>query len=268
MRIKDWLKGAERVLSDVGVKSSALDAELLLVDEMGVERTYLHAHGDIELEVEVVKKVDEKLARRATRTPLAYVRGFKEFYGRKFVVTEDVLVPRPETEEVIEVLRRLGLDPKVRAADVGTGSGVIGITVWLEGLAGDVVLIDKNTRALEVARKNAKELGAEVVLVEGDLLTGIGEEFDVVMANLPYVDEDWEVSKETRFEPREALFADDEGLELYKKLVQQTPSILVSGGYLVMEADVRQHNKLIELGQKTGFELVEVSDLIVVMKLL
>ena len=266
MRIDEWLAEAEGILRDAGVESARLDSELILADELGRERTYLHANEGMGLEVGVVERVNTKVVQRARRTPLAYVRGFREFYGRRFLVTEGVLVPRPETEEMIEVVKGLPLEAKVRVVDVGTGSGVIGITLWLEGLADEVFLVDKSARALEVARRNADELGAKVVVREGDLLEGVEEGVDVIVANLPYVDERWEVSPETKFEPREALFARDNGLELYTKLVQQAQGVLGAGGWLVMEADTRQHERLAETGRANGFELGRISGLIVAMR--
>ena len=142
----------------------------------------------------------------------------------------------------------------------------MGITVGLEGLASEVLLIDRSELALSVAEQNAEKFGAKVRTRCGDLLSGVEGEFDVVMANLPYVDQGWEVSVETKFEPEMALFAGDGGLELIKKLVQQLDGVLAARGYLILEADARQHAEIVKYGNSHGLELVEISGMVVVMR--
>lgn len=260
--IKEWLERARGELKGAGVGSAGLDAELILADVLGIERSFLHSHGEKVLDKEELKRADGGLDRRKKREPLAYITGWKEFYGRKFTVTPEVLIPRPETEELINVVKRLGLGEEVQAVDVGTGSGVIGITLKLEFPKWNVIITDKGAMALKNALRNAQELGAEVLGVQDDLLSAETHKYDLITANLPYVDKGWAVDKETEFEPEMALFAADGGLELIKKLLLQGKERLKPNGYIVLEADTRQRQQIVQFAEENGYELIDSSGLI------
>jgi len=136
--IKDWLKAATGKIANCGIKTARLDCELILAHQLGVDRTFLHAHSDDKLGNRIINGADKNLGLRLNRFPLAYILKCKEFYGRVFKVSEDTLIPRPETEEIIESLKRLfdnGLlaqPNNIRLVDIGSGCGVIGITTKLE----------------------------------------------------------------------------------------------------------------------------------------
>ena len=192
--ITSWLTTATNTLKQADITSARLDAELILANTLRKNRTYLHAHLDEEIDPRRVDIAEARLSLRLDRVPLAYILGKKEFYGREFDVSPSVLVPRPESEEMINMLLKLApQDNQPRTLiDVGTGSGCLGITAALE-LPDNwhIVLSDISPKALSVAEKNAKKLGAKVFTQKQSLLLGQFEKLDCILANLPYVDKDW-----------------------------------------------------------------------------
>lgn len=259
-----WLQSATEQLQQASIPSARLDAEVILAHTLSVNRTWLHAHRD---ETINTTQADHLLAERLKRTPIAYLTGQKEFYGRTFSVTADTLIPRPETETLIDIAKQYGLSGKI--VDVGTGSGCIGITLALE-TSSTVTLCDISDEALQVAQKNAQQLGvSDLTFTKSDLLSAFAEKpsvtFDVIVANLPYVDHSWERSPETDHEPPLALFAEDRGLALIKKLIDQTPSLLHPDGHLLLEADPEQFDAITRYAQ-ADFTTVEVRDYAILLK--
>lgn len=242
--IQAWLRDSAEMLADRGITSALLDAELILAHTVRKNRTWLHAHHDERLTERQLEIAHARLQLRLDRTPLAYIIGHREFYGRLFKVTPSVLIPRPESEAIITCLRHYGPHAG-RLIDVGTGSGCLGITAKLEIPALDVTLTDNSRHALAVARENAARLHAHVDIIQSDLLSATFGTFDGIIANLPYVDASWEHSPETNCEPAEALFANDNGLALINKLLVQTDTALNNSGWLYLEADPRQHAAII-----------------------
>jgi release factor glutamine methyltransferase len=246
--ISEWLKEATRRLKYADIPSARLDAELILAHTLRKNRTYLHAHIDQSLTERELEIAEARLTLRVDRVPVAYIIGHKEFYGRLFHVTTATLIPRPESEEMIDLLKELVKEtpprllgsPPLRLIDVGTGSGCLGISAKLELPELDVTLADVSRHALAVATKNSQQLQAEVALVQSDLLTSFPIQPDFILANLPYVDPQWDLSPELKHEPALALFTDDNGLRLIKKLIQQASMQLAPGGHLLLEADTSQ----------------------------
>jgi release factor glutamine methyltransferase len=271
--IKSWLQRAARELRSAGISSAKLDAEIILAHTLRRPRTYLHAHDDELLTSRQLEIADARLRLRLDRTPVAYIIGHKEFYGRKFRVTPATLIPRPESEIIIELLKEilptnlplLREIPK-RLVDVGTGTGCLGITAKLEFPELDVALLDISRHALNIAELNAKKLQAEVTIERSDLLSQYPLQADVIIANLPYVDPEWERSPETNFEPARALFADNQGLHLIFKLIEQATASLTDHGTLLLEADPRQHDMIIGHAKSHGFSLTEVRDFIIYLQ--
>lgn len=193
------------------------------------------------------------------------------FYGREFLITPDVLIPRPETEMLVDAVLNLtgktylpGVIParpklpkKCRILEVGAGSGCIAVSLALELTETKITACDISDKALSVARENAKRLGAEVEFLKSDLMAGVRGEFEAVVANLPYVDENWEWidKKALSKEPRLALYAEDGGLKLIKKLVQQAKARKVP--FLVLEADPCQHERIVNYAREYGYSLLE-----------
>lgn len=258
LSINSWLQRATRTLQAAGVPSARLDAELLAADALGVDRTWLKAHGDEQLPTKALTQANAWLQRRAAREPLAYIRGWMEFYGRRFAVNEHVLIPRPETEEIIELMKPLELPDNPVLTDVGTGNGCIAITAKLERPELEAIAADISEEALKVARQNAKNLGAEINFYESDLLSAMDYQLsaNVITANLPYVGRHYTITPEAAVEPAIALYADDNGYELIENLLPQATKRLTHGGYLILESDPWQQARIIKTASKHGLSLL------------
>ncbi len=265
--INAWLKDAAEQLATIGIKSALLDAEIILSHTLKKSRTYLHAHGDDQLSLRENDIANARLDLRLDRTPIAYIIGHKEFYGRMFKVTPAVLIPRPESEDCITLLSTYFTQQCKTLLDVGTGSGCLGITASLEHPALSVTLSDTSRHALTVATQNATSLQAKVRIVKSDLLSNIPETYSCIIANLPYVDTSWDRSPETNFEPKQALFAEDNGVALINKLLNQAPSHLAFNGLLILEADPYQHQRIITYAARVGFKHLETKDYAIAFQL-
>lgn len=262
--VKDWLDDATRQLVFATIPSARLDAELLLAHTVRKPRTWLHSHGDDVLDGRQLEIARARLDLRLDRVPVAYIIGHKEFYGHKFKVTTATLIPRPESEVLIELLNevlpkneQLLRDHPLRLVDVGTGSGSLGITAKLLHPELDVMLTDVSRHALNVAEENAAALKADVELIQSDLLSAYPFTADIIIANLPYVDPSWERSPETDHEPASALFAANNGLALIFELLLQTKEKLTRGGKLILEADPEQHSAIKNEAKQYGLILHE-----------
>ncbi len=256
MIISEWLKIATKSLKTENISSARLDAELILANTLRKNRTYLHAHLDEEIDPRRLDIANARLDLRLDRVPIAYILGYKEFYGRKFTVSPSVLIPRPESEDLISLFLELTASEITEKTliDVGTGSGCLGITAKLERNNLSVILSDISKPALKITEKNADTLKADVTIQQQSLLNGQIRPVDYIFANLPYVDKDWDVSPELKYEPELALFAEDEGLKLISELISQAPRCLTLDGLLFIEADPCQHNRIIDTAIKNGFK--------------
>jgi release factor glutamine methyltransferase len=228
------------------------DAELLLMCVVGRDRAWMMTHADAELTTEQISRFEKWVARRARQEPVQYILGETEFYGLTLRVTAAVLIPRPETEHLVEaVLSRMGRDIAVRICDVGTGSGAIAVALAHALPWAQVTAVDLSAAALDVARENAERHGVagRVRLVESDLLRAVrGERFDVVVSNPPYVAKGDVLEAQVReYEPREALFAGPTGLEIYRRLIPEAREALVAGGWLLIEIGHGQRAALADL---------------------
>jgi len=248
--LREILTSAVSRLTAASTPSPRMNAELLLMFTLECDRAYLHAHPERELNAEEQGRYDEALAERVRGVPAQYITGHQEFWGMDLIVTPAVLIPRPETEHVIETVLRLasaGEGPRpastlaLRIVDVGTGSGCIALALAKELPRAEIHATDISPAALEIARVDAArhQLEGRVRFHETDLLQGFeSNAFDFVVSNPPYVGESEEdqVQLEVRkFEPRQAVFAGATGLEVIALLIPQARSVLKPGGSLVME---------------------------------
>lgn len=237
--LRELLADGTAELTRSGVAAPRLTAEILLAHALGRERSYLYAHPEETLEPETLPRWRSALSARAAGTPLQYITGEQEFYGRRFAVSPAVLIPRPETEMLVAAaLERVPPNTPVRVVDVGTGSGCIAVTLALERPLARVVATDVSAAALNVARENARRLGAHVSFIQTDLLAGAAGPFDLIVSNPPYVAEGElpALQPEVRdHEPRLALVSGPKGNEIYQRLIPQAHAALVPGGWLVLE---------------------------------
>ncbi len=271
LQIKDWLKSATKELSALDIKSASLDCELILAHVLGKDRSYLRAHDDEKLNIFQTLQANFLLSKRKKRLPIAYITHQKEFFGRNFIVNKHTLIPRPESEDIIEILKKHLAPttyhlpptsyylPPTNLIDIGTGSGCLGITAKLEFPEIEVILSDISASALKIASKNAKKLSADVKIIKSDLLKSIVIRPNIIIANLPYVDKSWETSPETKYEPSSALLASGEGKELIKKMLVQAGNIQQKNDIIIFESDPQQHNDLIQFAQKFGYKNKEIN---------
>ena len=248
--IRNVLGAAIARLESEGVPSAPLAAELLLMHALGRDRAFLYAHSEYVLEADQAARFARLIEQRAAGTPVQYLTGGQEFWGLEFEVNPSVLVPRPETEHVVEVaLARLGArrgDPLI-VADVGTGSGCLAVALAHELPQSQIFATDISPAALEVAARNAERHGvaARIEFRRAHFLrTYLADSrpvkrcFDLVVSNPPYIglDEAASLPREVReHEPREALFAGPDGVEAYSRLIAQAETLLRGGGWLVVE---------------------------------
>lgn len=340
MTVAEWLKEAKKSIP-------ALDAELIALTNFapeGADRSWLVAHGDLSLgdvrlddpeaalvsensanlDKNVVKNTtlaSEMVKRRAAGEPLAYILGYKEFYGRKFEVNAGVLIPRPETENLVEMalevlegaskvqepleqgkgcaiasgaLESLSEKKISRILEIGTGSGCIAVTLALECPRAEVIATDVSEKALDVARRNARKMGAKIEFWQADLLPdgcrgaqeangvkapldqaqaeraacgSLRSEFDLILANLPYVDREWDWldCRSLAFEPDLALYAEEHGLALYKKLLKQVTERATSR-QVILEIDPCQQAEWKQFAIENGWQVTEVRGFAVSLK--
>ena len=219
-----------------------MNAETLLMFVLNSDRAYLYAHPEYELSADEQAGYDEAIAERSTGKPAQYITGHQEFWGMDLIVSPAVLIPRPETEHVIETVLELARAKQAhRIVDVGTGSGCIALALAMEMPWARVEAVDISPAALEVARANAHRLQLDhrIIFHQRDLLAGApAAAYDFVVSNPPYVPESEpeEAQREVReFEPKVAVFAGESGLEVYRRLVPQAHVALKAGGWLVVE---------------------------------
>lgn len=230
MTIKTWLKESQL---------STLDSQILLSFVLQKPKEWLLAHDETLLNSKNFSKLEELAKRRSEHEPIAYITNQKEFYGRNFYISPDVLIPRPETEQLVEYCLNY---PARRIVDIGTGSGCIAITLKLEDPKLDIVASDISDSAIKIAQKNWRKLKSKnqsIKFIKSNLLDNIPNKFDVIVANLPYLDETWQTSVETKYEPPQALFAKDSGILLIKKLLKTAPKNLNNNGIIILELDPR-----------------------------
>jgi release factor glutamine methyltransferase len=216
--VRDALDSAVIALTAVGCETPRLDAELLLAAAMGVDRAAVVAGPERPIEPDAARRFMEYAARRRDREPVAYILGTKGFRSIELAVDPRVLIPRPETEHLVEAV--LELPAGARVCDVGTGSGAIALALAAERPDLEVVATDASAEALEVARANAQRLGLAVEFHHGDLLASVRGPLDAVVSNPPYVEDGAELAPEiVRFEPALALRAGPDGLDVIRRLL-------------------------------------------------
>ncbi len=268
MRIDTWLQQATKKLEQAGVGTARLDALVLLEDVTGRDRTWLLAHPDHKISPTEQTKLTKLLSQRARHEPLAYLRKKTEFYGREFIITPAVLEPRPESETMIDRLKKLPNLPKSPGiADVGTGSGALGVTAKLELPEAQVELLEIDPQALLVAQKNVDKYTINISVTLSDLLSKSSQTNHVLLCNLPYVPESYQINPAALREPRLAIFGGSDGLDIYRKLFEQVENLQKRPLFILTESLPPQHEGLAKIAEKTGYKIFQTDDFIQVFRL-
>lgn len=256
MRIDAALRQARERLA--ASPSASLDAQVLLCHVLARPSSYLFTWPERELDAQQQQRFLELLTRRERGEPVAHLTGEREFFGRRFRVTADTLIPRPDTETLVELALQLGPNGPARVVDLGTGTGAIGLSLALERPQWQVTLTDLSAAALSVAESNARQLGADVTLQQGSWLEGCHGPFDLIVSNPPYIDPtDHHLEEgDVRFEPRSALVADQRGLADLAEIVLQASGKLVADGWLLLEHGFEQGEAVRGLLTAAGFDQV------------
>ena len=255
--VSEWLSQSQNLLEIAGIETARLDSLVLLSDELGHDKAWVLAHPEYILQGSEFENLSTKIAQRSQHVPLAYIRGKSEFYGREFMVNKHVLVPRPESESMIDLLKRfVGPDSRTTIIDVGTGSGCLAITARLELANSTVVALDISHECLLIAKQNATKLVADITFLESDLLDSMKDssfkiQDSILLANLPYVPNDYPINNAAAHEPPLALFGGSDGLKLYRKLFSQAKELRVT--CIITESLTEQHAGLIKIARENAF---------------
>lgn len=264
LSIADFLAISTKTLSEAGIASARLDSELILVHVLRRSREWLLAHDATALTQSQQRQARQLLLQRTQRQPIAYLTGRRDFYGHSFLVNEQVLVPRPESEVILAILSKLMQDNHLRTVlDVGTGSGCLAISIKLAHPDLAVSACDISESALLVARRNAARLlpsGRQIKFYQSDLLSGlpVNSRFDLIVANLPYLSPGQDdLSPELAYEPAIALYADDDGLSLIKQLITTAPAHLTPRGHLLLEMNTDQIETVVSYATDYRYQVVK-----------
>lgn len=263
--IADWLESNTNRLQIAGIDSARLDSLLLLENVIGASRESLLANPQFELSSEQIAILRQMTDRRVKKEPIAYILGTREFYGLKFKVNRNVLVPRPETEKLVEHIID-NAKQGARVLDLGTGSGAIAVTLKANRGDLEVSASEISKQALEVARENAATHDTFIGFVQSDLFDQIKpqKQFDVLAANLPYVPLDrLEMNPDLRYEPALALFPDEgKGLSLYERTFRDVKHYIKETGWIIIEHEPAQLDDLIKLGKLARYNGESISKFI------
>lgn len=250
MVLQEWLQHASARLEAAGIESTRLEAQVLAAHVLLVERTWIIAHPEAEINELAAETV---LQRRENREPLAYILGYREFYGRRFEVAPGVLIPRQDTEILLETALHLANEGPI--LDLGTGSGCLAITLKLERPELEVWASDVSQAALNLAKRNAEFHGAVVRFVESDLFARFPQvQFEHIISNPPYIANHEELMPEVKnHEPASALFSGPTGLEFYERLAKEAPDFLRPIGKLAVEVGQGQAWDVVNLLSEYGW---------------
>lgn len=264
MQIQTWLKSASAQLKQVGIESAQLDSLLLIEHELDVSREWILAHEEHKLSTAQLTNLNKNITRRLDHVPVAYIINQKEFYQRTFHVNKDVLIPRPESESMIELLSQVIKAQQTNTViDVGTGSGCLAITAKLLFPDVHVTGIDNSEAALIVAKKNARRHRVQIQFRKQDIHEGLPAMPKtrpyILLANLPYVPSSLITSPEITKEPPEALFSGEDGLDHYRVLWQQITHAKNKPIFVITESLETQHQQMATLAKGAGYNL-QVTD--------
>lgn len=257
----EWLAEASNRLKAKNIKSARLDSLVILEEVTKYPRIKLISQTNVKLSSKQVGELNSLLERRLKDEPMAYIRGHVEFYGRDFIVDSNVLVPRPESEAFINIMKSLNVKD-LSVADIGTGSGCLGVTLKLEIPSLKVDLFDVSIDSLEVAEQNIKKFNLDILCTKSNLLTNIKEDYDVILTNLPYLPDIMKEINNLSFEPSISLFSGSDGMDLYKLFWQQIGELKPNPRYVLCESLENQHKQMSTLALSVGYKTVKSESLI------
>lgn len=239
---REVLKWASSFLEDAGQEATA--AEFLLRGRLNWSKTDFILHLENQIPVEIKRQLIEDVKQHSKGIPIQHILGYEWFYDYRFKVTKDTLIPRPETEEIVDKFLKYAPSRSLTVLDIGTGTGAIAITIKKERPQDEVTGIDLSNAALTVSKENAAHLQADVRFLAGDLTAPVkAEQFDVVISNPPYIGENEKIDMDEsvlNYEPQMALFAENNGLAIYQRLAEEIPAILKPDGQIFLEIGFRQ----------------------------
>jgi release factor glutamine methyltransferase len=241
MKIKEALVQGIKKLEEKNIDSASLDAELLLSFVLKKEKEYLYTYPELELDKKQIKKYQKLIKKRSTHYPIAYILIYKEFYGLKFEVNQDVLIPRPETELLVDATCEVA-DLRGQLVEIGTGSGCIAISLAKNGIS-NIIATDISNKALKMAKKNAKlhHIEDKITFLKGSLLEPLqNEKIDILVANLPYLASDYQKESSIQNEPELALYSGKDGLDDYQKLFKQINELKHQPKHILIELNPEQ----------------------------
>lgn len=248
------------ILTSSGIEKSEANAEVKLLIEHYCKYNAVDIIMGRQLDYEQLKIVEEKAKIRAkTKQPIQYIIGRAYFMGDYYKVTPEVLIPRDDTEVVVRHAIDISKNNNLKTAlDIGTGSGCIACNLSKSGLT--VTAVDISKKALDIAKENSKNLFQKITFIESDLFSNLDKKtkFDLIISNPPYIPKDTVLQKEVTFEPNTALFADDNGLEFYKKIISQSKDYLAENGFIVFELGIDQSYHVADLLKNAGFQKITI----------
>lgn len=251
MTIAEWLNHAKDALTESGCSDPQIDARWIAEDMLHMNASALRFEGQNAIPAETLAAMNESLRRRQQGEPVQYILKKADFMGMQFYVDERVLIPRQDTETLVEaVIIALQGQKAPMVLDLCTGSGCIGLSIATLVPHAQITLADISAGALEVAKKNAHDLNAEVTLRHGDLFNAVGrEKFDLIVSNPPYIpsEEVPLLQKEVRFEPELALDGGQDGLDFYRRIAQEAPAHLAEGGSIYLEVGIDEAQAVLEM---------------------
>ena len=236
-----------------------LEAELLLAHHLGVSRTHIITHPEMVLNAHTLDALTSDAKRLSAGEPVAYLLGHREFWGLSFEVTPDVLIPRPETELLVEVAIEMAAKES-RVLELGTGSGAIAIALGSERPDLNITAVDNSTAALKIARQNARALDSHATFAESNWFECVAGQFDVILSNPPYVDPADPHLQELRFEPQTALVAESHGLADLQHIIHSATNHLKPGGWLMLEHGYDQGADIIASLSVSGYVQIQTHD--------
>jgi release factor glutamine methyltransferase len=265
MEIDSWIKSATETLAKAGVDTPRLDSIVLAENVLGKDRGWLLAHQKEKITKNDLILLNKFIARRSTHYPLAYITHKAHFYNNQFFVNDHILIPRPESETIIDTLKTLPLNDISTIIDIGTGSGALAISAKLLYPKSEVIAIDIDQDCLRVAKKNALTLKTDIKFLQGNLLQPLSNNLMndyVLLSNLPYVPDSFPINSSAKLEPKLAIFGGINGLDLYSQLFAQIADLTSKPNHVITESFPNQHPILKSIAERAGYKCLATNDFI------